>query len=70
MQPLGHPAPAEQHHAQKAGFQKERSEHFIAQQRADYAADDAAQLGPVGAELERHHDAAHHAHAERHRKDP
>ncbi len=69
MQAFGNPAPAEQHHPQEAGFQEERSKHLIAQQRADHTTGNAAQLGPVGAELEGHDDAADHTHAERHRKD-
>ncbi|KAG1460159.1 hypothetical protein G6F57_014368 [Rhizopus arrhizus] len=64
MQARRHPAPAEHHHAEEAGFQEEGGQHFIGQQRADDRAGHFAQPRPVGTELEGHDDAADHAHAE------
>src|SRR5690606_11981599 len=61
--------PAEQHHAQERGFEEERGQHLVAQQRPEDVARALAEYRPVGAELEAHHDARHHAHAERDRED-
>jgi hypothetical protein len=40
------------------------------EERAEHVAGAARELAPVGAELERHDDPGHHAHAERHGEDP
>jgi hypothetical protein len=69
MQPLGDALPAEQHHAEERGLEEERSQHFEAEQRPDHRARTLGEHRPVGADLEAHHDAAHHAHAERHGED-
>ncbi|MCY1420364.1 hypothetical protein D9M71_359800 [compost metagenome] len=61
--------PAEQHDAEEAGFEEERGEHFVGQQRAGDAAGEGGELAPVGAELVGHHQAGDHAHAEVDRED-
>jgi hypothetical protein len=55
---------AKQHHAQKAGLEKEGGQHLVAEQRPEDGAGLLGQARPVGAELKAHHDARHHAHAE------
>lgn len=64
MQPRPHARPAEQHHAQEAGFQEEGGQHFIGQQGPRHAAGEIGEEAPVGAELIGHHQAGHDAHAE------
>ena len=56
-----HTTRAEQHHAQKGGFEEKCREHLVAEQRAGDIAHCVHVAGPVGAELERHGDAAHDA---------
>ncbi len=56
-------AVAEQHHAEKARFQKEGGQHFIAEQRTGDIADALHVARPVGAELKTHGDAADDARA-------
>jgi hypothetical protein len=58
------PGPAEQHHAEEAGFQEEGGQHFVGQQRAGDVAREFGEKAPVGAELVGHDDARYHAHAE------
>ncbi len=65
MQPVADPLQPEQHHAEKTRFEEERGEHLVGHQRADHGARSVRKRRPVGAELIRHHDARHHAHAER-----
>src|SRR6266542_2309382 len=60
---------AEQHDAEEAGLEEERSQYFIGHQRADHRTRFVGEGRPVGAELVGHHDARHHAHAERDGKD-
>jgi hypothetical protein len=50
--------------AEEAGLEKERGEHLIGHQRADYRTGLVGEGRPVGAELVGHHHAGHHAHAE------
>ncbi|MNV36174.1 hypothetical protein D3C71_1276420 [compost metagenome] len=64
VQARAHARPAEQHHAQEAGFQEKGGQHFVGQQRPRHAAREVREKAPVGAELVRHHQAGHHAHAE------
>ena len=68
MHPARHQPPAEQQHAEKRGFEEERGEAFIGEQRREHVGGDVGEAAPVGAELERHDDAGHHAHAERDRE--
>jgi hypothetical protein len=58
----------EQHHPEEARFEEERRQHLIGHQRADHRAGLVGEDRPVGAELVGHHDARHHAHAERDRE--
>ena len=69
VRPLRHELAPEQQHAEKRRFEEERRQHFVAHQRADDVRGRVRKAAPVGAELKRHHDARHHAHAERHRED-
>ena len=64
MRPARHQIAAEQQHAQKARFQGEGGQAFIGQQRRDDIGGGVGKAAPVGAELERHHHARDHAHAE------
>ena len=64
MHPLADLAVAEQHHAEEAGFEKERRQHLVAQQRAGDVAHVLHVARPVGAELEAHRDAADDAQGE------
>ena len=69
MRPWRNELAAKQEDAEKARLEKERDHAFVCEQRAE---DIRAALGkpaPVGAELKRHHDARHDAHAERHGED-
>ena len=52
---------AEQEKAQKGGFQKEGENAFHGEGLSDHAAGGAGKLRPVGAELEFHGNAGHHA---------
>ena len=68
VEPRRHAVATEEHDAEECCFQHEGRESLIAQQRP---LDRSGALGhdaPVGAELEGHHDAADHAHAERQSK--
>lgn len=56
--------PAKQHYAEKSGFQKERGQHLVGQQRPGDAASKIGEKAPVGAELVSHDLPRHHAHAE------
>ena len=49
--------------AEKAGLQEERRQHLVAHQRTHDGPGELGELRPVGAELVRHHEAAHDAHA-------
>ena len=69
MQPVTDPLQAEQHHPEEARFEEERSEHLIGHQGPEHGAGLVRKSRPVGAELVGHHDARHHAHAERDRED-
>ena len=57
MQLRRHAPPAEQHHAEERGFEEERRQHFVREQRAEDVAGAYRQHRPVGAELEAHDDA-------------
>ena len=69
MQPVADPFQAEQHDPEKARLEKEGGQHLIGHQGADHGAGLVGKRRPVGAELVGHHDARHHAHAERDRED-
>ena len=69
VQPVGHAVHAEEHHAEEGGLEEERGQHLVAEQRPGDGADVLHEARPVGAELERHHDAGHHAHREGERED-
>ena len=60
----------EQQDAEEGRLEEERGQHFVVEQRAQHVAGAGRELAPVGAELKRHDDAGHHAHAERHGEDP
>ncbi len=64
MQPGPDALPAEQHDAQEPGFEEERRQDFVCEQRSRHAAGEIGEVAPVGAELVGHHEARHHAHAE------
>ncbi len=64
MQPRPYPVPAEEHHPEKARFQKERCQDFIGQQGAGNAPRELRETAPVGAELIGHHQPGNHPHAE------
>jgi hypothetical protein len=64
VQPVADALEAEQHDAEEAGLKEKRRQHLIGHQRADDRAGFVGEHGPVGAELVRHHDAGHDAHAE------
>jgi len=59
-----HQLAAEQQHAEKGRFQKERHQALIGQERRNDVAGDVGEAAPVGAELKRHDDAGDDAHAE------
>ena len=65
VQPVTDPLQPEQHHAEKAGLEEERGQHLISHQRPDHRARLVRECRPVGAKLVGHHNARHHAHAER-----
>ncbi|MNG96699.1 hypothetical protein D3C79_557770 [compost metagenome] len=56
--------PAKQHDAQEAGFEEERSQYFVGEQRAGDGAGKVGEAAPVGAELVGHDQAGNHPHAE------
>ena len=68
VHPLTHPPTPKQHDAQHGGFQKERREHLVGQQRPGHVAHRVHEAGPVGAKLKTHGDAAHHAQGKGERK--
>ena len=70
MRPWRNQLAAEQHDAQESRFEEERDHPFVRQQRGEDVPAALRKATPVGAELERHHDAGHDAHAERHGEDP
>ena len=70
MRPARHQLAAEQQHAEKRRFEEEGGQAFIGQQRRDDIGGGVGEAAPVGAELERHDDAGHHAHAEGDGEDP
>ena len=59
----------EQHNAEKGGFEKKRAQHFVAQQWPRHIARFFHKAGPVGAKLEAHGNARHHAHCKGQGKD-
>jgi hypothetical protein len=71
--PRRDPVAADQHDAEKSRLEQKRGECLVAEQRPlQRPLDRSGLLGehaPVGAELERHDDSRHDAHAERHRED-
>jgi hypothetical protein len=62
------PVDAEQHNAEKSRFEKKCRQYLITQQRSRHIAHGFHIARPVGAELERHGDAAHHAQGETQRE--
>ncbi len=60
-----HKLAAEQQHAEECGFQEERRQPFIGEQRRQNIGGRIRKAAPIGAELKRHDDARDHAHAER-----
>ena len=69
MRPARHQLAPEQQHAEERRFEEERRQALVGQQRRDDVGGRVGEAAPVGAELERHDDAGHHAHAERDRED-
>jgi len=57
VRPLRHAVAAEEVQAQEAGLEEEREHALGGQRRAEDVPDELRVLGPVGAELELHHDA-------------
>jgi hypothetical protein len=64
VHPMGHLVPAEQEHAEEGRFEEKGRHHLVGQQWPDEVGGCIGVVAPVGAELERHHDAGHDAHAE------
>ncbi len=64
MQARSHAVPAEQHDPEETGLEEERGEHLVGQQRAGDGPGEVGEMAPVGAELVRHDQPGHHAHAE------
>ena len=62
------PIPAEQHDAEKRGFEKKSRQHLKAEKRADDIADLVRKDRPIGAELIRHDHTGNDSHAEGYRK--
>src|SRR5688500_6280603 len=69
VHPAGNLVHAEQHHAEERGLEEERGQHLVGEQRPGDVAHLVHVAGPVGAELEAHDDARHHAHREGERED-
>ena len=59
---------AEQHHAEKAGFEEKGGQHFISHKGADNRSGLVRKYRPVGSELIGHDDAGNDAHGEYHGK--
>ena len=70
VHPRRHAVPAEDQHGQETGLEEEGKDALGGQGRAEDVADEAGVAGPVGAELELHHDAGGHAHREIDREQP
>ena len=68
MQPRRHAIAPEEQHAEKARLEEERRETLVGHQRSEDIGRRVRIPAPVRPELERHHDAGNHAHAERHGK--
>ena len=68
MKNLTDPTVAEQHHAEKTRFEKERGQHLISEQGTGDIADALHVARPVRAELEAHGDAADDPERERQRE--
>ena len=58
----------EQQHTQERRFEEKGGNHFITQHRPQEVGGRLGKVAPVGAELEGHHNARHHAHAKHHRE--
>jgi hypothetical protein len=56
--------PAEQHYAQKAGFQEESGQDLVGEQRAGDATGEPGEVAPVRPELIGHDEAGDYAHGE------
>ncbi len=66
VQPRRHFAAPEQEHTQESGFQEECRNHLIGQDGPEEVGGGVGEVAPVGAKLERHDQARHHAHAKHH----
>ena len=64
MRPARYQPAPEQHHAEKSGFEKEGGQPLISEERRQHIGGGVGKPAPIGAELERHDDARHNAHAE------
>src|SRR6266568_3788031 len=64
MHPARDAVHAEEHHPEESRLEEERRQHLVGKQGPRDVADLLHESRPVGAELERHGDAAHHAHRE------
>ena len=64
MRPGRHQLAAEQQHAEEGRFEEEGGQPFIGEERRQHIGRRVGEAAPVGAELERHDDAGHDAHAE------
>jgi hypothetical protein len=68
VEPRRDPAAPEHDDPEEGRLQEERRDRLVAEQRPQDRAAPLGQHAPVGAELERHHDARDDTHAERHRE--
>jgi hypothetical protein len=70
MRPARHEIAAEQQHAEEGGLEKEGRQALVGEQRRDDVGGCVGIAAPVRTKLERHHNARHHAHAERRGENP
>ena len=68
MRPRRNKLASEQHDPEEARLEKESDHPLVREQRSEDIRAGFGKAAPIGAELERHHDAGHHPHAERHCK--
>jgi hypothetical protein len=69
VQPGSDTAHAEEHDAEEARLEEERGQHLEANQRTDDRSGELREFREGEPELERQHDAGHHADGEAHRED-
>src|SRR5580704_103068 len=64
MQACADPLPTEEHDAEETGFEEERCQDLVGEQRSVDRAGNAGEAGPVCAEFVAHHNTGDDAHAE------